>query len=476
MRDGVVIAPGAISAPVTVNSTWNLQALLNSLPPLASNVPHPPRHYVPRRELMAALVFKLHGDGSAYVTGQAVASGDGGHGKTVLAEAYALERAGDYPGGRFMVGCESGALAIGLAALLPVSDTTRGLNDDQRCDLVRARLSQTPRCLLILDNVKGDEQWRSPGFRALLPVNPCHVLVTTRAERLSGINAVPVGRLTEDEAIALLKGFRPSAHDAEHRVAVGTILREVEHLAAVVAAVGAVMELDEDDDWAAYAAHLAAAKLEDLPDAIRAVRDETGYAGKTVVVLDDLRNRLPAAELRVLDYATILPADQIVPAWLESLLNAEANAGRGEARLDLGRKVSGTPRTPKEIIAHLRKLDLLRPAAERGLTLTLHRLHRRRAAEIHARQPALLKHLWDEIEEWIYVYASSGAWLGVESIGWYEAIGLFSLGGMLDQQGRPLAGAAIRRIVRRVIRSLPDPPQAIQAQAASLAEALEARN
>ncbi|HZZ43625.1 MAG TPA: tetratricopeptide repeat protein [Tepidisphaeraceae bacterium] len=334
-----------------------------------------------------------------YVTGQAVASGDGGQGKTVLAQAYAHQYASDYPGGRFVVSCESIPLLTRLAALLPPSEQTKGQTDEQRAALVRGWLTRNERSLLILDNVTDDSQWCQPEFRALLPGKPCHVIVTTRAERLSGIDAVPVARLTEEEAFDLLDKFRPTAKDPSHRAAIRTILVEIESLAATVAAVGAVMQLDEYDDWEAYATHLSTATVDGLPDHTEAVRRETGYTGKTAVVLDDLRKRLPPAELRALDYAALLPADGIVPLWLETLLNTDADAARSASRLDLGQKPSGKPRSAADVLNHLRKLDLLRPSAGSDVLLSLHRLHRRRASELLAAQPPQRNALLDAITE-----------------------------------------------------------------------------
>ncbi len=329
--------------------------------------------------MMAELAAQLDDGEPATVTGRAVASGDGGHGKTVLAWAYAHQFKERYPGGCFAVECESVSLVTALAALVLTDEGT----DEQRARYAQAMLSQEPRCLLILDNVRDAEQWNDKPFRDYLPNPPCHIVVTTRAEHLPGTREVKVGKLTEDEAFALLKQFRPSAIEESNRAAVLAILQEVEYLAAAVAAIGAYMMLDEDDDWFAYAEHLQQTPLSELPDQSAQVRAETGYAGKTAQVLDDLRARLPEAEVRVLDYAALLPADQIVQLWLELLLKADAE----QECLDLGCKPSGKPRTPADVIAHLRKLGLLTPSTEQEKLLSVHRLHRRRAAEILDQEP-----------------------------------------------------------------------------------------
>ncbi len=354
--------------------------------PLGGGVPRLPRHYVEREAKMNELADQFGEGDQAAVTDPAVASGDGGHGKTVLARAYAHQFKDRYPGGCYALECETGSLLTGLASLVVALDVGAEVSEEAKAQYARATLSQDRGCLLILDNVRDAEQWNDPAFQALLPTPPCHILVTTRAEHLPGTREVNVGKLTEDEAFAVLANFRPSATDDAHREAIRTILAEVECLAAAVAAVGAVMMLDGDDDWAGYAEDLKNAPLSALPDGIDAVRAETGYAGKTAQVLDDLRERLPDAEVRVLDYAALLPADKIVPLWLEVLLAADAERD-GDAKLDLGCKLTGRPRTPADVIAHLKALDLITTAAGDAALQSVHRLHRRRASELLEREP-----------------------------------------------------------------------------------------
>jgi len=355
--------------------------------PLKPGVPPVPEHYVPRKALLEELAGQFDEGERATVTGRAVASGHGGYGKTVLARAYAHQFKRRYPGGCFAVTCESGSLVTAMASLVVPSGAAAEATDEERARYAQAILSRDPRCLLILDNVRDAEQWKDPSLQDFLPNPPCHVLATTRAEHLPGTREVSVGKLTRDEAFALLAKFRSSAAKRAHRQAIETILQEIEYLAAAVAALGALMMLDEDDDWSAYAEHLKNAPLSELPDERGPVRDETGYAGKTSQVLDDLRSRLPAAEVRVLDYAAFLPPDQIPAVWLRSLLEADAKRKRGRRRLDLGCKRSGKAKAPADVIAHLKKLGLLTPGAEDEALLSVHRLHRRRAAEMLRRRP-----------------------------------------------------------------------------------------
>ncbi len=441
---------------------------------LHSGVPRLLEHYVRRKAVMKTLADQLDEGERATVTGQIVASGDGGHGKTVLAYAYAHEYSNRYPGGCFAVECETGSLATALAALVLTDKADVKVSDEDRARYARAMLSREPRCLLILDNVRDAEQWSDKSFQDFLPRPPCHVLVTTRAEHLPGTREVTVGKLTEEEAFALLARFRPSATDGAHREAIETILCEVEHLAAAVAAVGALMKLDEDDDWRAYAEHLCEAPLSELPDQNKAVRAETGYAGKTAQVLDDLRARLPAAEVRVLDYAALLPPDKIVPTWLEVLLAADAAQERGERRLDLGCKPSGKARTPADVVGHLQQLDLLTTAAKDDVLLSVHRLHRRRAAGILQQQTRQDDRtaLRAAIEEWLYDLVEQWKPASMVAMGWYGVLALHAIGEQFRREGNTLASAATRRVVRGTISLLPTPPVAIQTQAIYVAQAV----
>ena len=418
---------------------------------LRAGVPPVPEHYVPREAMMKALADQLSKGEQTTVTGRAVASGDGGHGKTVLARAYAHQFKARYPSGCFEVACETGSLVTALASLVPLDDAT----DEQRAQYAQAMLSREPRCLLILDNVRDAEQWNDPSFQDFLPHPPCHVLVTTRAEHLPGTREVMVGKLTRDEAFALLAKFRDSAGDAAHRQAIETILAEVERLAAVVAAVGALMMIDEDDDWSAYAEHLRKAPLSGLPDGSDAVRAETGYAGKTAQVLDDLRARLPAAEVRVLNYAALLPADKIVATWLEMLLAGDAKKKRGKRRLDLGRKPSGSSaRTPADVIAHLKKLGLLTTAAEGDALLSVHRLHRRRATEIVQQQNKHRATLLDAVVALAGQRGEASRAAVTQPDLRPELTPLAALAGELDATGRFNAAVGLANWVHKPLREL----------------------
>jgi tetratricopeptide (TPR) repeat protein len=389
---------------VTLQSQGIVLALEDRAPPL-------PLKYVERPVLMTALADALWGGGRASVTGRAAAQGDGGQGKSVLALAYAAEHADRYPGGCYRVVVENQSLESALARMIPALPALNQMPQADKARLARAVLSREPRCLLIIDNVDRLADWNAPSFDTLIPGGPCHVIVTSREEKLPRITPVPVGKLEPSEALAVLAAFRPSAADPRHKGAVASILRSVERLAVAVASVGALMVISEDDDWAAYAARLEAIPLDQYPEGHEAVVGHTGYSGRVFAALDDLFARLPAPAQRAMEYAALLPEDlipaidhlngnppEVKPAdWLALLLAADADAAKGAARLELGTRPTGRAWEPHDFVRKLQTLGLLAPANPERTLWSLHRLHAKRIHERAAASNADRAALWAAI-------------------------------------------------------------------------------
>ena len=362
---------------------------------LEDRAPPRPLKYVERPALMKALVDTLWGGGRASVTGRAAAQGDGGQGKSVLALAYAAEHADRYPGGCYRVVVENQSLEAALAKMIPALPALNAMPQADKARLARAVLSREPKCLLIIDNVDRAADWNSHTFQSLIPSGSCHVIVTSREEKLPGITAVPVGKLEENEAKAVLAAFRPSATDAKYKDAIASILRSVERLAVAVASVGALMSIAEDDDWSAYAARLADIPLDEYPEGHADVVGHTGYSRRVFAALDDLFARLPPPAQRAMQYAALLPEDlipaidhvngnppEVKPAdWLAMLLTADADPAKGSARLDLGTRPTGRAWEPHDFVKKLQTLGLLTPSNPERTLWSLHRLHSKRINE-----------------------------------------------------------------------------------------------
>lgn len=404
----VELLPGiADNVATAAEATREMRELLDShglVPLVANNVPPVPRTFVERKTPLARLARAIWGNEAGRV--QLVAGG--GTGKTVLARHYASAFRGRYPGGVFTVACEERTLAEALDQLMPPHDAVKGLATDARAAIVRAKLTGERRSLLILDNVHDAVQWATYRDDPLLPTPPCHLLITTQAQDIDDLVRMEVGHLEVDEAIELLSNFRPSARRREHRKAIVSILRDTELLAVLVAAVGAAMAEDRNDNWEEYAHWLTSTRLEKLPDSQGFFAHFTDYPRATVGILDDLRHRikkLHPGTLRALDYASLLPADMIPTAWLERLLAADADSTRGPDGLDLGKDTRGRPRRPEWHIERLKEYDLLRQASADGSLWSLHRLHGRRALEVIESDAASMRTMIKSI-----LHFASGRW------------------------------------------------------------------
>ncbi len=376
-------------------------------PLIAPNLPPLPESYVERPGPMTALEAALAQDGRANLRGRAQASSGGGYGKSVMAFAYAHRKFARYTGGVYVASCEGRSVVEALTSLMPDHEGVRTLPAEVKASIVRAKLSSGGPALLILDNIDTVVQWHQFRDSKLLPSLPCAVLITTRAEDIKDVVCVAIEQLEEREAVELLGNFRASAKLPANTDAIGTILRETERIAALVAAVGMAMAEEYSDDWASYAAWLVTAQPDDLPDAGDWIKNYRDYPHKTAAILDDLRRRLHPAALRALDYAALLPADMIPRGWLEWLLDADFQPDAGERRLTPETSTTGTPRNGTWYVDRLKERGLLRRFGADDTLWSMHRLHRKRAMDHFAAQPER------EAAAWLAIAACAMARRGV---------------------------------------------------------------
>ncbi|MBX0329920.1 tetratricopeptide repeat protein [Oscillochloris sp. ZM17-4] len=178
------------------------------------------RQFVGREEDLKALAALLKG-GQAVAVSQAqsaVASGLGGIGKTQLAVEFAY-RYGRYFAGVFWLSLAQADTIpnefarLGGAAHLQLFTETAGLKLDEQAGLVRSRLACGLPYLLIFDNCEDPDLVRDhhPGGAA-------RVLITSRNPDWPGDLGVarhPLGVLSREESIALLRQQRPDLSDAD---------------------------------------------------------------------------------------------------------------------------------------------------------------------------------------------------------------------------------------------------------------------
>ncbi|MBX9735577.1 MAG: tetratricopeptide repeat protein [Phycisphaerales bacterium] len=374
-----------------------------------STVPTPSPTFVPRKNITAKIHAALQANPEQVVVRQAVTRAMGGYGKTVAAILYAHEYAAEYPGGRFFLPIESGDIVAALASLITPLGLTSANDPKADAALVSATLKDGEPSLLILDNVATKGAWTAMLDTGLVPRGNCRVLITTRDDRVAEKHDIAIGRLEPDEAREVYRLFcetrktgaghapaLPPAHVAD------AITAWVGGLAVAVAAVAAFMKLNPDISWEEHwlgdgKGMVGLKNMPDieLPDVLPEVAAQLGLEGKaladhrrTLRVIDDAINSLPAPERRAVDYAALLPADMAPAIWLETLLEGDAarpGPASGEAadplHLTLTKKPFSKASPARAVLEHLDALDILLPGGEGGKLLSLHRLWHARLNE-----------------------------------------------------------------------------------------------
>jgi Tfp pilus assembly protein PilF len=337
----------------------------------------PPRNLPPRDERFAgreAELAELHGELNAAsqvgITQQHAVHGHGGIGKTSTAIEYAWRHLDDYPGGVFYLACDS-ELPPAVSSLAPHLGLALSERSEEIAARVKQHLETGEPCLLVLDNVDGPEQWRNPPWNRYLPAGACRRLITTRAEHLADVKMYRLDRLDGDAGVALLAGFRPdAAGDADAR----RVVEWFDGLAVGLTVAGAYMQDNPDLSWKRYAHSLDEKGLDTVRRTEDAVAAQRTYERRVDSVFDDLVDSLPPAERRALEYAALLPEDEIYRDWLPAFLSADEQV---EVPEPPGREGEGASR----VVAKLIERRLLRELRDEGAVLGLHRVLRHRLYE-----------------------------------------------------------------------------------------------
>jgi tetratricopeptide (TPR) repeat protein len=399
-----------------------------TLKPLSASLP---QHHVERPELIEELRQRLTRTLKPGVRPTVAVWGHGGEGKTTLALHFAHAAVGGafgeglrFPGGAYLVQLAddvsdpAGELRRSLAGLLQDLPAYEGLDVDKRASLVMGKLSQAPASLLLIDNVRDEAQWSNPAFQQWLPGAPCHVVATTRAERLAGVPVQRVGQLSFDQTKSIFESLRADAAEPGNEAALRVVHQELGGLALAVTVAAAYMQLEPGKTWQEEAEWLREAPTTDFHDRADAVRAASGYGGKTLAVLDALRARLPQAERLALDFAAHLPEDHVPAGWLEDLLDAANTDDNGPLHVTFGSRPSGDAQTAAGIVLHLQSLGLLTPTRDvleayaragtaerrRATILSVHRLNARRA-----REASEVDGLAEVFQETVVAFASARA-------------------------------------------------------------------
>jgi tetratricopeptide (TPR) repeat protein len=298
-----------------------------------NTVPAPSSKFVGRRDEMHALLKGLLDANIGAIT---AVNGIPGIGKSMLAFAYAWGYGFKYPGGRFLIQAANLAdLASGVIALAEPKGVTLTDQERQQPEIALARVKKAfedgPPALLVVDNLD-DPALLGPQSRArsLPQGSHIHVLVTTRVspEDLPKIHCLPLDALEPSDAVALLHGFRPIAdapQDDEWKAALEIANRLGGH-ALALEVVGVYLRDNPEILYRDFASSLEQEGIAIIEEeAGPHVKPEQKWHAESCIarLLEPTLASLAPEQLRAVEYAALLPPDNVPLPWLRDLLVAE---------------------------------------------------------------------------------------------------------------------------------------------------------
>jgi tetratricopeptide (TPR) repeat protein len=292
-------------------------------------VPSYNRRFSGRLDELLELRTRLKDDRAGVICG---VHGLGGIGKSELAFTYAHAFAGAYPGGRFLVACEGHSDL--RQALVTIGDVFRDeISDEERMTVesyfaaiaacLRERLDRQGHILLVLDNVTDPALVSRQQTDRLTALGPkLHLLATTRLLPPSGGNWLTLGELPEADALELLEKHRLPADEAE-RAAGRRIVRRLGGFALAVELVAAWLLTHPDTTYARLADVLGLEDLEQIADGGDVELRRHNHQRRLSAVLGPVLDDLQPAERRTMEYAALLPPDQVALPWMKLLVAAD---------------------------------------------------------------------------------------------------------------------------------------------------------
>ncbi|WP_165477765.1 tetratricopeptide repeat protein [Desulfobacter hydrogenophilus] len=149
-------------------------------------VPYPQNTFLKNSDIWTAKIREAFSKGYQAAVCQAAAVGQGGIGKTAMAVEYAWKYSGEYPGGVFWLGMESG-LTGAVSKFLQVAETKgllregwEDLDEKSQINLLLSQLQTFGKKLIILDNLETDQIPKK-----IFTISDSDLLVTTRNQKLA---------------------------------------------------------------------------------------------------------------------------------------------------------------------------------------------------------------------------------------------------------------------------------------------------
>jgi tetratricopeptide (TPR) repeat protein len=268
-------------------------------------------------------------------------NGIGGLGKTALAIEYAHAFADEYGGGRWQVRCAGkDDLRLALAELATPMGFEFTEDEKKNPDLALERTrrelkkladaKEPHRCLLLLDNVDRPALLDPAMVARLDGGDWLHILATTRLgeNELYGAHRdrsfLAVDELPPEDALALIESYQRDGvfrSDAEREAA-----REIVRLLgcftlAVESAAVYLGQYANDVTCTGFLARLKREGLEGLDSASGQSTETVLHGEKSLsATLKPTLERLGAAEKLALEFAALLPPDQVALPWLRALV------------------------------------------------------------------------------------------------------------------------------------------------------------
>ncbi len=268
-------------------------------------------------------------------------NGVGGLGKTALAIEYAHAFADEYGGGRWQVRCAGkDDLRLALAELAtPIgfefTDDEKKNADLQfertRRELKKLADARAPhRCLLLLDNVDRPGLLDPAQVARLNGGDWLHVLATTRLgeNELHGAHRdrsfLAIDELPPDDALALIESYQPDGRfrSEPERDAAREIVRLLGCFTLAVESAAVYLgQFANDVTCAAFLARLKKEGLKGLDTAATQSSEGVLHGEKRLsATLQPTLERLGAPEKLALEFAALLPPDQVPLPWLRALV------------------------------------------------------------------------------------------------------------------------------------------------------------